>query len=128
LSSDRADVTASAGHQRSSRARHAARSAIGRARKKPTKAVTNMKMAPGSSSSRSFTAAVGAVAVEAGKHVEGVGSGHDALLSAVDRVCGCRLETTAKLIAAGLLDSGLALSGECVHFGRFQRVLNLKAP
>src|SRR5919108_2167159 len=51
-------------------------------------------------------AAVGAEAIEAGKDVEGVGSGHDALLSAGDRVCGYRLETTAKLIAVGLLESG----------------------
>src|ERR671936_3058200 len=50
--------------------------------------------------------AVGAVAIEAGKDVEGVGSGHDALLEcAVDRVCGYRLETTAKLIAVGILES-----------------------
>src|SRR5918993_3409473 len=45
-------------------------------------------------------AARGAVAVEAGKDVEGVGSGHVVLLSAVDR-CGYRLGTTAKFIAIG---------------------------
>ena len=43
--------------------------------------------------------------------------------SAVDRGCGYRLEITPTLIAVGFLESGLALSGEWIHFGRFQRAL-----
>src|SRR5215218_10820394 len=48
----------------------------------------------------------GAVAVEAGKDVEGVGSGHDALLEWLIACWGDRPGPTAKLIALGLLEYG----------------------
>src|SRR5919197_268647 len=49
-------------------------------------------------------AAGGAEAVEAGKDVEGVGSGHDALLEWLVACSEVRLGTTGRLIALGLLE------------------------
>ena len=53
--------------------------------------------------------------------------------SAVDRVCGYRLETTAKLIAVELLESGRigcepkVVPAKCVDIDVWSTALNLKA-